>query len=164
MKDDIPDKWVEAGIIALIVIFGLWFGYVGYVVYTIFSPKQAPEPQIERIGSPLILIDGNSLKASISPNTPYSGAKITRVITGYSSTPDQTDDTPFITASGTRVRRGIVAANEFPIGQKMVIDGILYTVEDRTHPKNYGVIDIWFPTREEAKNWGRQVKTVILLN
>ncbi|HDY68411.1 hypothetical protein LCGC14_1745220 [marine sediment metagenome] len=44
-----------------------------------------------------------------------------RTITGYSSTVDQCDDTPFITASNTRVRDGIVASNEFPFGTRLLL-------------------------------------------
>src|SRR3989344_1044153 len=44
---------------------------------------------------------------------------IDMVITAYSSTPDQTDDTPFITASGKQVADGIVANNLLPFGTKI---------------------------------------------
>ncbi|HNY97834.1 MAG TPA: hypothetical protein PKM84_01795, partial [Candidatus Pacearchaeota archaeon] len=37
--------------------------------------------------------------------------KIKVIVTAYSSTPDQCDDTPFVTAAGNQVRDGIVAAN-----------------------------------------------------
>jgi len=86
------------------------------------------------------------------------------IVTGYSSTPWQTDDTPFITASGTWVREGIVAANFLPIGTEITIPeiygGKVFVVEDRMHPRNYWNVDIWFPTYIEAKNFGA-VKTYI---
>jgi len=47
--------------------------------------------------------------------------KILVVITAYSSTVDQTDDTPFITANGSFVRDGIVANNMLPFGTKIKI-------------------------------------------
>ena len=80
-----------------------------------------------------------------------------RIVTGYSSTPDQCDETPFITASGERVRDGIVASNEFPIGTELVIEGKVYEVQDRTSKKYRYRIDIWFPTREQAKEWGKKI-------
>src|SRR3989344_3213041 len=55
--------------------------------------------------------------------------------TAYSSTPDQTDDTPFITAKGTTVRDGIIAANFLPFGTRIKIPDIygdkIFVVEDR---------------------------------
>jgi len=36
--------------------------------------------------------------------------------TAYNSVPEQTDDTPFITASGSHVRMGVIAANFLPMG------------------------------------------------
>ena len=83
-------------------------------------------------------------------------------ITAYSSTPDQTDDTPFITASGKHVKDGIIANNMLPFGTKVMIPGLygnkIFTVEDRmaSYKSKYH-IDIWMPTRTSALNFG--VKT-----
>src|SRR4030042_3654518 len=41
---------------------------------------------------------------------------IEALVTAYSSTPEETDDTPFITASGNYVRPGVIAANFLPFG------------------------------------------------
>jgi 3D (Asp-Asp-Asp) domain-containing protein len=84
------------------------------------------------------------------------------VITAYSSTEDQTDDTPFITASGKNVRDGIIANNMLPLGTKIKIPGLygdkVFTVEDRMNRRKSDYhFDIWFPTRELAVNFG--VKT-----
>ncbi len=79
-------------------------------------------------------------------------------ITAYSSTEDQTDSTPFITASGTKVRDGVVAANWLPIGTKVKIPALfgnkIFIVEDRMAPKNAAKLDIWFSTTEAAINFG----------
>lgn len=89
-----------------------------------------------------------------------------RTITAYSSTIDQTDDTPFITANGTKVRRGIVATNELPFGQELMIEGIegIFVVADRTNKRYKFRIDIWMPTREEALQFGRQTREITLIN
>jgi len=85
------------------------------------------------------------------------------VVTAYSSTPDQTDDTPFITASGKHVADGIVANNMLPFGTKIRIPGLygnkIFVVEDRMNKNksNYH-IDIWMPDRPSAVDFG--VKTV----
>ena len=89
------------------------------------------------------------------------------VLTAYSSTPNQTDDTPFITASNTHVRDGIVAANFLAFGTKVQIPEIfgdkVFTVEDRMAKKHSDKIDIWFPERQLAKNFGIQEAEVIVL-
>ncbi len=78
--------------------------------------------------------------------------------TAYSSSPGETDSSPFITASGTRVRYGIIAANFLPIGTRVLIDGKEFTVEDRMSERFNGIniIDIWMPTQEDAIAFGTQ--------
>ncbi len=89
------------------------------------------------------------------------------IITGYSSTECQTDDTPFITASGETVRPGIAAANWLPFGTKIMIpelfDDRIFIIEDRMHPRNDGKIDIWFESREEALMFGINQSRVEIL-
>ena len=84
--------------------------------------------------------------------------------TGYSSTPDQTDDSPFITASGTRVRDGIVATNMLPFGTKIRIPEIygdkIFVVEDRMNRRYWMNVDIWFPNRNSALTFGSQRVTI----
>ena len=85
--------------------------------------------------------------------------KLPVIVTGYSSTIDQTDSDPFITAAGTIVRDGIVANNKYPFGTKIRFPEIygdkVFVVEDRMSWKkgNYH-IDIWFASYWEAKNFG----------
>ncbi len=85
-------------------------------------------------------------------------------VTAYSSTPDQTDDTPFITASGTHVRDGVLAANFLPIGTRVKIPEIygdkIFIVEDRMNARYRYRADIWMETREEAKRWGIKYVTL----
>lgn len=79
-------------------------------------------------------------------------------VTAYSSTVDQCDDTPFITASGTHVRDGIIAANFLPIGTKVRFPDAygdkVFVVEDRMNARYTYHADIWMETREKAKQWG----------
>lgn len=85
--------------------------------------------------------------------------KIKVIVTAYSSTAWQTDDTPFITANGSTVRDGIVANNMLPFGTAITLPELygnkVFTVEDRMHSrKSKYQIDIWFPTLEEAQEFG----------
>jgi 3D (Asp-Asp-Asp) domain-containing protein len=85
--------------------------------------------------------------------------KIKVIITAYSSEESQTDNTPLVTANGTLVKDGIVANNLLPFGTEIKIPELygdkIFTVADRMHSRkgNYKV-DIWFPTKEEAINFG----------
>lgn len=87
--------------------------------------------------------------------------------TAYSSTIDQTDDTPFITASGTSVRDGIVAANFLPFGTVFKIPDLygdkIFIVEDRMNKRYWHRVDIWFPERQMAKEFGiKQIRIEII--
>lgn len=78
--------------------------------------------------------------------------------TGYSSTESQTDSTPFITASQTYVRDGIVAANFLPFGTAIKIPDIygdkIFVVEDRMNQRYTNRIDVWFPETGLALKFG----------
>ena len=79
-------------------------------------------------------------------------------VTAYSSTPDQTDSSPFITANGTYVYDGIVACNFLPFDTKVKFPEIygdkIFIVEDRMAKKNSHKMDIWMPSRSLALQFG----------
>ena len=87
------------------------------------------------------------------------GSKVRVLATAYSSTADQTDMNPWITASGTRVHPGTLAANFLPFGSHVIINGQKYTVEDRLNARYNGkyIVDLWFPSRAEALQFGVRV-------
>jgi 3D (Asp-Asp-Asp) domain-containing protein len=94
-------------------------------------------------------------------------AKEVRVwATAYTSHPMETDDTPFITASGSRVRDGVAAANFLPMGTKFKLPNLygdkVFTVEDRMNARynETKIIDLWFADRTDALHFGR--KSVVL--
>lgn len=107
-------------------------------------------------------IAGASYVAKAANEEKKATRTIKVVITAYSSTPDQTDDSPFITASGKYVKDGIIANNMLPFGTKVRIPKLygdkVFTVQDRMNRRmgNYRM-DIWMPTRTSALHFG--VKT-----
>jgi 3D (Asp-Asp-Asp) domain-containing protein len=116
----------------------------------------------------LVLLQTNTLLPVSSPIGPERIAKTMRLyVTAYSSTPEQTDDTPFITASGKHVRDGIVATNLLPMGTKIKIPEIygskVFVVEDRMNSRLQEHVDIWFPTYAEAKNFGKKRASIVVL-
>ncbi|GGR55326.1 hypothetical protein GCM10008959_16170 [Deinococcus seoulensis] len=107
--------------------------------------------------------------------TPIRGQSAVARSTAYNSVPGQTDSTPFITATGTRTRPGVVALSRdllrtFPYGTKVMIEdlsgkytnmlkGRVFVVEDTMAARKTNSVDIWMATRTEALNWGaRQIR------
>lgn len=88
-------------------------------------------------------------------------------VTAYSSTPEETDDTPFTTAMNTEVRDGIVAANFLPFGTKLQIPehfgDKVFVVEDRMHARKTNFVDIWMPTKQDAKRFGISYTAIVVL-
>jgi 3D (Asp-Asp-Asp) domain-containing protein len=118
----------------------------------LLNPAEIPE---------LVIFQENTLFSLSNPNDPEPKVvkKLKVVITAYSSTPGQTDDSPYITASGTWVRDGIIANNLLPMGTKIRIPELygdkIFVVEDRMNSKKgYYHFDIWFSSYWEAKNFG----------
>lgn len=117
-------------------------------------------------------------KASVPPEQNTSLEKVAAVpetsktlllwVTAYSSTPEETDDTPFITAKGTTVRDGIIATNLLPFGSRVKIPKLfgdkIFTVEDRMHRRKENFIDVWMPTKEDAEKFGINFTEVTVLN
>jgi 3D (Asp-Asp-Asp) domain-containing protein len=101
---------------------------------------------------------------------PVSANKVKRrtiTVTAYSSTPDQTDDSPFITANGTVVRDGVVATNFLPFGTRVRFPEIYgdkeFIVADRMNTRYFYRIDIWMPDRKDALKFGKKDVLVEIL-
>lgn len=104
------------------------------------------------------------------------GTPIKAELTAYCDDPRCSDQWGSQTAMQTRTRLGVIAApSNIPLGSKMYIpelvnykaDG-MFDVEDRGGAikiKNDGtyVIDVWVPTYEEAKKFGRKKTTIYLV-
>ncbi len=100
--------------------------------------------------------------------TPASQIPLHLRISAYSSTPDQTDDTPFITADGSYVHDGIVATNLLPFGTQIRIPALfgdkVFTVEDRMNPKFQRSIDIWMKNTSKAIYFGVHYADVVVVS
>ncbi|MFH1192794.1 MAG: 3D domain-containing protein [Candidatus Jorgensenbacteria bacterium] len=79
-------------------------------------------------------------------------------VTAYSSSPDETDSTPFTTAMNSETHDGIVAANFLPLGSKIKIPALfgdkVFLVEDRMHRRKTDFVDVWMATKEAAQHFG----------
>ncbi len=91
------------------------------------------------------------------------------VATAYNSEVGQTDDSPFITAFGTRVRDGIIATNDYKRGTRVRLPELygdkVFVVEDRMNSRYTGKsrIDIWMERKSDAIKLGARYLTMEIL-
>ncbi len=144
----------------------------GIVVYGILAP-QVIHADVQNITSGIeagtLVKDGRLTVCKLDKSHYEVVKKVKMVITGYSSTPDQTDDTPFLTASQKHVEDGIIAINGLPFGTKVRIPSLygdkVFTVEDRMNSR-YGQLkraDIWFENTKDAINFGAKSAHIEIL-
>lgn len=128
--------------------YSIYFLITFFILFSVFSFAFSPgTAEIEPI------VDSNSfLEGKLEKRI------MVLTITGYSSSPDETDDTPWLTAYNTFPKWGTVASNILPYGTKIKIPSIfgdqIFIVEDKMNPRFDENIDIWFPSKEEALNFG----------
>lgn len=95
-----------------------------------------------------------------------AGARVTTLVSAYTSQVAETDGDPFTTASGSRVHLGTLAANWLPLGTRVLIGGLVYTVEDRMNSRYNDTrrIDIWMEHPELARHFGVRYMEVEILS
>jgi len=150
-------NWYLA-LLGFLILIG-WLLWVSYLFRDFNSKPEVIDllttPSQTYITAPLMLIYIPTYKTT------------TRIITAYSSTVAQCDSTPFITASGTQVRDGVVACNFLAFGTKIRLPEMygnkIFVVEDRTHPRNGHKIDIWYSDERTAIDFGVKVLEVEIL-
>jgi 3D (Asp-Asp-Asp) domain-containing protein len=88
-------------------------------------------------------------------------------VTAYASVPNETDDTPFITADGTHTGDGVVASNLLPFGTRIQIPALfgnkIFVVHDRMSQRIKNTIDIWMPTVAQAVIFGAEHASILVL-
>lgn len=143
----------------------------GIILFEAIVPQMVraetlPESAIISVGD--MITNGHLTICKIDKESYEVVDTIKMVITAYSSTPDQTDDTPLITASGKTVADGIVANNMLPFGTKIRIPELygdkVFVVEDRMAKRkgNYH-LDVWLQDTQEAIKFGADVTYIEVL-
>jgi 3D (Asp-Asp-Asp) domain-containing protein len=122
----------------------------------------------------LMILGGNTLIQSSNPLTsvktgPHCSSQSRfAVITAYSSSLDETDGSPFVTAAGTKTRDGVIAANFLKFGTRVKIPALygekIFVVEDRMAEYNNGRIDIWMPSKSLAIQFGTRRAEIVVLD
>jgi len=149
-----------------------------FVIPKVVNAQDPSLSQINRFhysySSPTIRAEYNGQK-NLGPGPGSTSKSLTQpkrvmklTITAYSSTVDQTDSTPCITANGFNVcehnTENVVAANFLPFGTKIKIPELygdkLFTVQDRMNSRYWYHADIWLQSREKAKQFGAKYATI----
>jgi len=144
---------------ALLLISGLQAGHIGTInTSSEYSPAVVSESS-----------DGSLLAPQDSgANYPRSVTLDKVRVTAYSSSVDETDSTPFTTASGERVHDGVIAANFLPFGTKLMIPSLfgdkIFTVEDHMNRRLQADMDIWMTSKSKAIRFGVENAEVVVVS
>ena len=101
----------------------------------------------------------------------YEEKPIPVKVTAYSATPQETDEDPYVTASGKRVRQGIVALSRdlekklmLKFGDQVILEGIgMFIFEDRMHIRKTRQVDLYMQSRQAALQFGVQTTLLIIV-
>lgn len=152
---------IESALIALMV-FVLAYGALPY---SVFAAEETSE-DLSFIAMQIGVMQNTFRPYGTLPVADERGPAYAMQVsaTAYNSLPGQTDDTPFITASGTRTRHGVIAANFLPIGTRIKIPEVygdqIFIVEDRMNQRYWHKIDIWMESYDDAITFGHQTVTI----
>lgn len=141
---------------------------MGYLKNTINKNTSAEDVQ-ESVVAPAPKAKIAKIASKINPV-----ATIMVTASAYTSTPWQTDDSPFITANGEHVYWGGVAANiidsngrNIPFGTRIMIPKLfgdqIFTVNDRMNRRYKNNVDLWFPDIADAREFGRRTIEVVII-
>lgn len=116
-------------------------------------------------------VPGREADAELTPEEreQATGHRVVKVLnhiptTAYTSRAQETDSTPFITADGSHVRDGIVAANFLKFGTKIRIPELygdkIFEVHDRMNARYWYKVDIWMDDLQDARQHGVRRLTI----
>ena len=152
----------------------MWSRVTGFTGVAVLLALQGSWSQVAVPGDPFpgIHLPRFSLDAGVgskAEETPQEFPHLYRIpvlVTGYSSTPEETDEDPFITASNKWVQRGYIALSRdllrpytpgapFTFGDQVEVVGVgVFQVEDTMNPRYRRRADIWFEDKASALDWG----------
>ncbi|MBI4239411.1 3D domain-containing protein [Candidatus Uhrbacteria bacterium] len=142
-------------------------------VIVVEHPRLVELPREKRIPAPFKKMPPQSVQlavknmrkevrhvARVRRPIPFSASHV--VVTAYSSTPNQTDSSPCITANGFNVcknnKENVIAANFLPFGARVRFPEMFgdreFVVYDRMNKRFSNRVDIWMKTRRAAKQFG----------
>lgn len=150
-------------LVYLLVGMGLFLG-LSWPIFTINAISFAPSKDAVEVSDNALFLSKNTKPTVFAPKT----MKV--VLTAYTSEVAQTDNDPFITASGTYVEDGIIASNDLPFGTRVQFPTIYgdktFVVADRMNPRYNGKnrVDVWMNETTEAIHFGVQEAYAVVLD
>lgn len=153
-----------------LLIRAICMGFIGGIALYGVAIPQTIHADLEHIDSmanhATLVHNGHLTICKLDKSSLEVVKTVKMIVTAYSSTEDQTDSTPFITASGKPVGQDIIAINGLAFETKVRIPELygdkIFIVGDRMHPrKGKYHADIWFPEREQAKAFGAKYNVKI---
>ncbi len=128
--------------------------------YTKVSTMEVPKEETVTAELPADQAEQMAAEQSYSPDLVYLGAWTTTAYCACSICCGEWANG--YTASGTLATGNhTVACTSLPFGTQVMIDGVIYTVEDTGVTGEW--IDIYFDTHEEALNYGMHTKDIYLV-
>ncbi|MSR85264.1 hypothetical protein EXS71_02410 [Candidatus Uhrbacteria bacterium] len=86
-------------------------------------------------------------------------------LTAYTSSVEECDSDPFITADGSTTRDGIIAANFLPFNTKVRIPALfgdkVFEVHDRMNTKFSRRIDVWMEKKSDMWQFGLKRQAIV---
>ena len=132
-----------------------------FLVEFAFPQTVAATPIANALTNPAITVEQfvNTLPES-ADRAPRKTMRVT--VTAYTSTVDQTDASPCITANGLNVcerdTEDIIAANFLPFGTRVKMPEYfgdrVFIVADRMNARYTNRVDVWLKDRNDAKQFG----------
>ncbi len=163
-KTTVKDRKILA---VLMVTFILTNSHITAVHAQEMDQFAAPEPQMTTSTSdvtasePVIAAPEQIPTQTLPVAQPKRDPAIRTVLTSmtaYSSAPNQTDGTPYVTADGTCVSDGIVASNFLKIGTRVRFPDLfgdkIFEVHDRMNDRYTNRIDVWMKDIKDARQFG----------
>jgi 3D (Asp-Asp-Asp) domain-containing protein len=152
------------------------------------TPKPAPKPvAVKPAPKPVAVKPAPKPSPVVRASSSRALMVITAKSTAYNSLSAQTDNSPFVTATGARTRFGVVALSRdllrrIPYGSivriedlgswangrgrgtyNRMLSGVNFIVEDTMNARKRNTIDVWMPSRRAAIQWGaRQIRVTVI--
>ncbi|HVM90789.1 MAG TPA: hypothetical protein VMU11_02755 [Verrucomicrobiae bacterium] len=142
-------------------LLAMSFGMSQIAVIPVSAAVPLPKPGIETnlsVTTDGSITVGDAAKAA-APAAKPEVIKTTHMdSTAYTSTPEECDGDPFVTADGSDVADGVVATNVLPFGTKIRLPTVfgdkIFTVHDRMNTRYSYRVDIWMADHDAMIQYG----------
>lgn len=161
----IPSKMRQKRLLRGIVVVGAFIllSFVLSAFWGNFTQSYAMTSD-EKWGMSQTLSEIEAKAQRIKDDLAFLGYEQKAIVSAYNAEVEQTDSSPFTMANGRRVHDRAVANNCLSFGTKVIIEGEIYTVEDRMNRRyDCRYFDMFMWEKSDAIQWGRKTIDVVVL-